>query len=368
MFYDQMLRAREICSKTLSSNVRWMEQTITLERLSQLYVPQRVKVVSNSHERNADDSNKEVSSLLTRDGSNLIFILADAGRGKTWLTWSFAQDAARKYIEEVSKSAMLRAHLPPIPFLIPFSQYKRLTSFDGIILERLNSFGTLDIRAEGFKHLLTKGRIVLILDGFDEMLELAPAHARENLQEIRRHLQGYSKLILTSRRSVFPTPKEIYDFIGAGITQSTKLELAICYLEGFSTEQLKGFHRARGADENEITKILNLPFDKKLHESPQVAEYFLDIVRTGLPLKQKNVFPTVLSLIYSRESGKWAKEPSQEMPAQLQEHFLTEISLLMWPEGATSPELVQLLADELGHRSLSKHHLLQPTLDGTNSI
>ncbi len=95
-----------------------------------------------------------------------------------------------------------------------------------------------------------------------------------------------------------------------------------------------------------------------------MAEYFLDIVREGLSLNQQTVFPTILSLIYRREGDKWSREVNQTMPPELQERFLTEVSLLMWPDGSASPELVQLFADELGHRYLSKHHLLQPTLDG----
>jgi len=364
LFYDQMLRAREICTKTLGSTARWKEETIDLERLAGLYVPQLARASSNSHEDKANDSNQLVTSLLTGSGGKVIFILADAGRGKTWLTWSFAHDAAKRYLESTAEAGFPKGPLPPIPFLIPFSQYKRLTSFDGIVLERLNSFGTLDIRAEGFNHLLSKGRIVLILDGFDEMLELAPAHARENLREIQRHLEGQSKLILTSRRSVFPTRKEIAEFIQLSDPRPEGVSLTVCYLDGFSREQLKAFHRARGATETEIKAIINLPFDKELHGSPQIAEYFLDIVRAGLSLNQEKLFPTILSLIYQRESDKWVREANQKMPPELQEKFLTEVSLVMWPEGFASPELIQLFADELGHPYLSKHHLLQPTLDG----
>lgn len=209
LFYDRMLRARDICSKTLESTVRWKDQDIGLEQLSHLYVPQRATVIRDSREEHVNDSSVFVSSTLRSTPGAVTLILADAGRGKTWLTWSLAYDAAKMYLDATSVPHAPKAPLPPIPFLIPFSQYKRLTSFDGIILERLNSFGTLDIRAQGFKHLLGKGRIVLVLDGFDEMLELAPAHARENLLEIGRHLHGLSKLVLTSRRTVFPTKNEI---------------------------------------------------------------------------------------------------------------------------------------------------------------
>ncbi|MFQ5664336.1 MAG: NACHT domain-containing protein [Terriglobia bacterium] len=364
LFYDRMLRAKDICTGTLEASVRWKEEDIGLERLSKLYVPQRATVQRNSDEEAVDDSSAFVSSWLRTSGGGVIFILADAGRGKTWLTWSLAYDAAKKYLDAVSAPHASQSPLPPIPFLIPFSQYKRLTSFNGIILERLNSLGTLDIRAEGFKYLLSKGRIVLILDGFDEMLELAPAHARENLLEIRRHLQGSSKLVLTSRRTVFPTKNEISDFIGVSGADSNGLELSVCSLQGFSSEQIVVFHKARGALQAELDTILKLPVDKELHQSPQIAEYFLDIVREKIPLNHQGVFETILSLIYKRESAKWEKEGSPPMPGELQEQFLTEIALVMWPGGSETPELVQLLADDLGHRYLAKHHLLQPTLDG----
>jgi len=232
------------------------------------------------------------------------------------------------------------------------------------VLERLNSLGTLDIRAEGFKYLLSRGRIVLILDGFDEMLELAPAHARENLHEIRRHLEGISKLVLTSRKTLFPNLSAIASFLGLSDAEPGGLALSVCSLKGFTENQLRIFHKARGATDSEIQTIMKLPLDKELQQAPQIAEYFVDVVRAQIELGEKNVFEPILSLIYRRESTKWEKEGNPAMPPQLQEDFLREISLVMWPGGSTAPELVQMLADDMGHRYLSKHHLLQLTLDG----
>jgi len=364
LFYDQMLRAQHICERTLQSPVPWKEQTIDLERLSQLYTPQRAEIIRNSHKEELDDSTVALRECLQRTRGGVTLVLADAGRGKTWLTWSLAHTAATAYLSSLHGIELPTAPLPPVPFLIPFSQYKRLTSFNGIVLERLNSFGTLDIRAEGFKYLLSKGRIVLILDGFDEMLELAPVHARENLKEIRRHLLGSSKLVLTSRRTIFPTPREISDFIGLSGPEQQDLELSVCYLLGFSPEQVRAFHRARGAAEAEINEIEKLPVSQELRGSPQMAEYFVDIVKKGVPINQSELFETVLPLIYDRESAKWVKEGSPPMPAKLQEQFLIEVAFAMWPGGGESPELIQMVADELGHTYLSKHHLLQPTYDG----
>lgn len=365
LFYDEMLRAKEICKKTLEAVVRWKDEDINLERLSELYVPQRASIEQNSHTEDTNDSNEFLTSAFQTTAGAVIFVLADAGRGKTWLTWAIAQKTAKRYLDAVSQEDKLpKLPPPPVPFIIPFSQYKRLASFNGIVLERLNSIGTLDIRAEGFKYLLSKGRIVLILDGFDEMLELAPAHARENLVEISRHLQDLSKLVLTSRRTIFSTKSEITNFLSSAEGDPTNLNLSVCYLRGFTQGQLHAFHKARGATDVEIEKILKLPLDRELQEAPQIAEYFVDIVRSGIELKHQNVFEPILSLIYKREASKWEKDPNTRMPADLQEKFLTEISLLMWPDGAAAPQLAELLADDLGHRYLSKHHLLQPTLDG----
>lgn len=364
MFFDRMLRATDICTKTLSATVRWKDEDIGPDRLAQLYVPQRAKVIRDSSEETLELSSVFVSSTLAGPAAEVVFVLADAGRGKTWLTWSLAYEAAKNYIAAAASSQVPTTPPPPIPFLIPFSQYKRLTSFDGIILERLNAFGTLDVRAEGFKHLLSKGRVVLILDGFDEMLELAPAHARENLIEIRRHLRGQCRLILTSRRSVFPTKEAVASFVQLGGSETGDMNLSICDLQPFASDQIEHFHRARGASGDELEKIRKLPLDQELLRSPQLAEYFLDLVRTDTLLNQQGLFDIILSLIYKRESSKWEKDGSPPMPGALQAQFLTEISRVMWPEGSADPELVQIYADELGHRYLSKHHLLQPTLDG----
>jgi hypothetical protein len=365
LFYDRMLRATDICAKTLSATVRWKDEDIGPDRLAQLFVPQRAKVVQDSQERVEELSSVFVTSSLTGPTTGaVVFVLADAGRGKTWLTWHLAYEAAQKYLAAVAAPQPATTPPPPIPILIPFSQYKRLTSFDGIILERLNALGTLDIRAEGFQHLLSKGRVVLILDGFDEMLELAPAHARENLVEIRRHMRGLSRLILTSRSSVFPTKEALANFAQLTGSEVEEISLVACYLQPFTQDQIDRFHLARGASAEELDSIRRLPLDPELLRSPQVAEYFLDLVRTNAPLNQQDLFGTILPLIYKRESSKWEKEGSPPMPNDLQAKFLTEISLVMWPGGSADPELVQIEADSLGHSSLSKHHLLQPTLDG----
>lgn len=346
--------------------VRWKDQEIDIGRLSQLYVSQRVRVYSDSHEE-IDDSKSFVRSRLLGSGGGLIFILADAGHGKTWLTWALAHDAASNYLRAVSGFKFQKVTPPPIPFVIPFSQYKRLTSFDGIVLERLNTFGTLDVRAEGFKHILAKGRIVLILDGFDEMLELSPAHARANLLEIERHMHGLSKLILTSRRTLFGNRNEIADFLRLSGTDPRVLDLTLASLEGFTKEQLTVFYKVRGASDAEMNTIFRLPIEAELQKAPQIAEYVLDLARR--PQKQgietwQNVFESILSLIYARENDKWVRDGSPPMPPDVQETFLTEIALVMWPHGYESHEIVQMQADALGHHYLANHHLLQPTLDG----
>jgi len=107
-----------------------------------------------------DDSLNLCLNLEPAENGLLLMVLAQAGYGKTWLTKAYTYAAANRYrqfrghdVAAPGSGSGLRP--PPIPFLIPFGEYRRLASFGAMVRERMEAVGVPEYTTNAFKHLLT---------------------------------------------------------------------------------------------------------------------------------------------------------------------------------------------------------------------
>ncbi len=75
---------------------------------------------------------------LPAEDERLLAILAPAGYGKTVLTCELAYQLATQYL------TARETRSEPIPLLVPFGQFRRLASFEGMILQSLSRKGVTD--------------------------------------------------------------------------------------------------------------------------------------------------------------------------------------------------------------------------------
>ena len=212
----------------------FLDWTVDAERLSRdivndpaiqekaaVFVPQHIKEGDRKHDLNALQF--FLQNWLPDDNRRLLVLLGPAGYGKTVLTSALAKRMAEIYVESEDHQAK-----PKFPYLINFGDFRRLASFEGMILTSLQAKGITDYTAAAFAYLVTRSRVVLFLDGFDELLEERPDEAQKNLRELIETLEGKGKVIITARSTFFRTSDDVADFLAYYLepSQVTVLDLA----------------------------------------------------------------------------------------------------------------------------------------------
>ena len=140
-------------------------------------------------------------SWLSRRDCRPLAVWAGYGMGKT----SFAQ----RISSELAKSYM-SGKTERIPILIPLGDYYTSPRIDGLIANVLTRDHGVHGYSYGlFQQLLAAGRLLIILDGFDEM-----KHAMSNAEfmafskEIRKLSVENSKVVILGRPDIFITDEE----------------------------------------------------------------------------------------------------------------------------------------------------------------
>ena len=178
----------------------------------------------------------------------LCMVLAPAGHGKSKVTHILAKRLARKYLGDETGS------FPPLPFLISFSQYRRSTAFKALIMLELERPGRPDITIDAFLMLVRLGRILFILDGYDEMLEAVPETAKGNIAEFVQGSGGNSRIILTSRSVFYRTSVDVIGDMGDPTLADD--EIQILDLQPFDRSQARAYLAKRLAKVPDGAQVL----------------------------------------------------------------------------------------------------------------
>ncbi len=137
------------------------------------------------------------------DSSRIMLIKGDAGSGKSVFTLMLVRELHTRFASDPNRY--------PAPFLVWFSNQRPPTLNDLIPLTLNDLALSQTVTPEGVKYLLKQGRLILILDGFDEISRALAQNAEDNVQElgssINRNTVG--RLILTSRPS-FVAQEQIF--------------------------------------------------------------------------------------------------------------------------------------------------------------
>jgi len=133
---------------------------------------------------------------------NHISILGDYGSGKT----SFCRRYAARQGERWRQDPVHER----IPLLIFLSDFSRTPEIPRLICEALaNQYGPEKVTFEAFLRFNEDGKLVLLLDGFDEMAERSGrTTAVDNFWELARIVSPESKVLLTCRTQYFRSEGE----------------------------------------------------------------------------------------------------------------------------------------------------------------
>lgn len=136
-----------------------------------------------------------IIELLNVDGPQLIVIEAAAGFGKTTTVYELLNKLANSNTQN-------------IPFLAELSKNRQAQIFKYVLLDEINrQFPTLNLDLISYQ--VTRGNVILIVDGFDELLRKSDSSSDSDLLEstepmletISHLLKDNAKVILTTRKT-----------------------------------------------------------------------------------------------------------------------------------------------------------------------
>jgi hypothetical protein len=195
---------------------------------------------------------------------NQLTLLGDVGTGKSFLCRMLARRLATEYRENPAEK--------PLPLLVDLRNADREFSLEGLILTHFANHGLSRATFDVFDFLLSEGRIILLLDGFDEMAaKVTPTVTIRNFHELARCVKRNAKVILTCRTHYFKSRTEEEEVILGG-SESRFSDVArdlywdlisrsgfkIAYLQPFAIKQIEEYvQRACPSNSSAVTTKIN---------------------------------------------------------------------------------------------------------------
>lgn len=128
-------------------------------------------------------------------------ILGDYGVGKSWMLKRYLFHLLEIYKQDPTNH--------PLPFFVPLQQFTKAFDYTNLILASFQKYQLGGVHYPAFEYLANAGRVVFLLDSFDEMAQMLRAETiRSNLRELLAGVSNNSKAIMTSRPTYFESRAE----------------------------------------------------------------------------------------------------------------------------------------------------------------
>src|SRR5689334_4069352 len=192
-----------------------------------LYVPQRFRELGRPGRGVRDDLADELLSQIAADHGRFVLVLGDFGRGKTFAL----HEAARRIPVELP-------HL--VPILIDLRALDKAHTVDGLVAAHLANYGEDFIDLKAFRYMLRQGRIVLLFDGFDELVtRVSYERAADPLETLLQAAEGSAKIVVASRTQHFRSHEQVLTALGErlGALPSRR----VLSIEDFTPAQIRAY-------------------------------------------------------------------------------------------------------------------------------
>jgi len=296
---------------------------------SKLYIPLTAK------SQNEQDLKVDIflNKWISKKDENLLFLFGDLGTGKTTTLEHFAQEMAKKY-----KSNEIKR----IPVFLPLVSFQKDKTD---IINVLSAYFVEDLKISlinGYKdiELLNKnGRLLFILDGFDEMSKMNSNNIIvRNVQELSKIVCPECKIILSTRSHFFKDHKDFIDKFAdseLGKLFDTKNKLTLntytqkdieIYIEKFCKLNQQKNKEISNKDEL-LDRINQLPETQDLCQHPLM----LDIILKVLPdITEKSEINR--KMLFKKYSEKWLerKDDYYVMKPKQRRIFSEELAWYLW--------------------------------------
>ncbi|MFD4457927.1 TIR domain-containing protein [Nocardia sp. NPDC058480] len=234
----------------------------------ELYVPQRFRLLEQSETAIRDDLIAELMGVVTADHGWFVLLLGDFGRGKTF--------ALRELARRISESTPAL-----IPILIDLRALDKTHSVDGLVAAHLANHGEDRIDLKALRYMLREGRVVLLFDGFDELVtRISYEFAADHLETLLQAAVGKAKIIVASRTQHFESRAQVLTALGerVGLLDDRRIinieEFAPPQIHAFLTNRYGGDTRRADARMQLIRGIQDL---LGLAQNPRMLSFIADL-------------------------------------------------------------------------------------------
>ncbi|MCX5201850.1 TIR domain-containing protein [Streptomyces sp. NBC_00237] len=333
-------------------------QTAALHEAGQyapdLYLPQRYRDTSRRDGQGSTERDGLVEALLELlddDHGRFVLLLGDFGHGKTYAL----RELARRIPEQLPYL---------IPLLIPLNTLDRAQSLEGLVAAHLaaHHVDTIDLRA--LRYMLAQGRVVLLFDGFDELVNrVSYDSAADHLKVLIDACVGNTKIIVSSRTQHFKNQQQVLTALGeqVGLLPQRK----VLTVEGFTSRQIHAYLRNTYADEHTADQRFHLlegiPDLLALCRNPRLLSFVADLspdqLRTvagaGRALSPARLYEDVFTswLAYEEVRGHGGPGAPPGLGIDALWKAVTALALRLWESGRTALRLDELT--EMSGRTLT---------------
>jgi hypothetical protein len=234
-------------------------------------------------------------------GGNFLTILGDYGTGKTTYAERLFWDLATAHLLDPVNNR--------IPVFIPLKRYRKEINIRSLIMDLLLHEYGVRIRDYGvFRSLNEQGRLVIILDAFDEMAAGAQeSEVIQNFREIKTLVCDKAQIVLTCRTHFFKDERQLHR-IHAGTALYREIEhqqygYRLCYLAPFTGDDVAALVNLY--DPERAAEYLST-----IEETYNLAELsrhpiLLDMILTTVPDVLASNQLTSPSDLYRIYTGRW---------------------------------------------------------------
>jgi WD40 repeat protein/3',5'-cyclic AMP phosphodiesterase CpdA len=296
-----------------------------------LYVPQRFRELDRVDQPVRSGLVEELLRQLDADTGRFILLLGDFGRGKTFAL----REVARRIPEELP-------HLTPI--LIELRALEKAHRIDGLVAAHLANHDERNIDLGAFQYMLRQGRVVLLFDGFDELVTRTTyERATDHLDTLLSAAADNAKIVVTSRTQHFHSHAQVLTALGerVGLLRQRRLfsveEFTPDQIRSYLVKHYRGDERAADAQLKLIRNVKNLV---DLSHNPRMLSFVADLneerlraaARTEHGLSAASLYREILTAWLELEERRTRGIPGVPAGLTLADlwHVVTQLALRLW--------------------------------------
>ncbi|WP_330348241.1 TIR domain-containing protein [Streptomyces sp. NBC_00582] len=308
-----------------------------------MYLPQRYREVERLDAEDRDGLVDAMLRLLDSDQGRFLLLLGDFGHGKTFAL----RELARRIPAELP-------HL--VPLLVELNALDRAYSFEGLVAAHLAAHGVDNIDLRAFRYMLQQGRIVLLFDGFDELVtRVTYDRAAERLQVLLDSAVDSAKIVVSSRTQHFRSQGQVLTALGERVGMLPHRR--VLAVQEFTPQQIRAYlvNRYDGderAADRRVRLLDAIPDLLALCRNPRLLGFVADldddqlraVAGAGRALSPAGLYQEVLTAWLTYEQQRASGGPGRTPGLGLDQlwNAVTALALRLWQTGQESLRLDEL--------------------------